>query len=120
MAQSARPFRCGSQLGQDFVDFHAVELALRLCARQQQVEQVVVGQVHQGLQAGGLARGQGLLMAAKKSLDEAAMKRIVSEIPLGTMASPDECGALTAFLCSDKVRHMTGATFDINGASYVR
>jgi NAD(P)-dependent dehydrogenase (short-subunit alcohol dehydrogenase family) len=53
-------------------------------------------------------------------LDEAGMKRIVSEIPLGTMASPDECGALVAFLCSDKVRHLTGATFDINGASYVR
>lgn len=53
-------------------------------------------------------------------LDEASMKRIVSETPLGTMASPDEGGALVAFLCSDKVRHLTDATFDINGASYVR
>ncbi len=51
---------------------------------------------------------------------EADVKRIVSEIPLGAMASPEECGALVAFLCSDRVRHMTGATFDINGASYVR
>jgi 3-oxoacyl-[acyl-carrier protein] reductase len=53
-------------------------------------------------------------------LDERDVKRILSEIPLGTMASPAECGALAAFLCSDKVRHLTGATFDINGASYVR
>jgi len=53
-------------------------------------------------------------------LDDAGIKRIQSEIPLGAMASPEECGALAAFLCSDKVRHMTGATFDINGASYVR
>ena len=53
-------------------------------------------------------------------LDEAGLNRILSEIPLGAMASPEECGALAAFLCSDKVRHMTGATFDINGASYVR
>jgi NAD(P)-dependent dehydrogenase (short-subunit alcohol dehydrogenase family) len=29
-------------------------------------------------------------------------------------------GALAAFLCADRVRHMTGATFDVNGASYVR
>jgi NAD(P)-dependent dehydrogenase (short-subunit alcohol dehydrogenase family) len=53
-------------------------------------------------------------------LDEAGLKRIVGEIPLGSMVRPEECGALAAFLCSDAVRHMTGATFDINGASYVR
>ena len=53
-------------------------------------------------------------------LDEAGLKRIVGEIPLGSMVRPEECGALAAFLCSDVVRHMTGATFDINGASYVR
>jgi NAD(P)-dependent dehydrogenase (short-subunit alcohol dehydrogenase family) len=51
---------------------------------------------------------------------EADLKRILGEIPLGSMASPQEIGALTAFLVSDHVRHLTGATFDINGASYVR
>jgi NAD(P)-dependent dehydrogenase (short-subunit alcohol dehydrogenase family) len=51
---------------------------------------------------------------------EADIKRIVSEIPLGSMASADEVGALVSFLCGDEVRHLTGATFDINGASYVR
>ena len=53
-------------------------------------------------------------------LDEEGVNRLLAEIPLGEMANPEECGALAAFLCSDKVRHMTGATFDINGASYVR
>lgn len=53
-------------------------------------------------------------------LDEAGLNRIISEIPLGAMATPEECGALAAFLCSDAVRHLTGATFDINGASYIR
>lgn len=57
---------------------------------------------------------------AYTGLDEAGIKRVVAEIPLGSMASPEECGALAAFLCSDQVRHLTGATFDINGASYVR
>ena len=57
---------------------------------------------------------------AHEGLDAAGLKRILAEIPLGSMATPQECGALAAFLCSDHVRHMTGATFDINGASYVR
>ncbi|MGH6930877.1 MAG: SDR family NAD(P)-dependent oxidoreductase [Dongiaceae bacterium] len=53
-------------------------------------------------------------------MDEASLRRVIADIPLGAMASPAECGALVAFLCSDQVRHLTGATFDINGASYVR
>lgn len=57
---------------------------------------------------------------AYEGATDADLKRILGEIPLGTMASPHEIGALTAFLCSDHVRHLTGATFDINGASYVR
>lgn len=59
-------------------------------------------------------------MAYEGGVTEADVQRIVAEIPLGTMASPQEVGALTAFLCCDHVRHLTGATFDINGASYVR
>jgi len=57
---------------------------------------------------------------AYTGLDDAGVERIIAEIPLGSMASPAECGVLAAFLCADQVRHMTGATFDINGASYVR
>ncbi len=57
---------------------------------------------------------------AHVGMTDADMRRVLSEIPLGSMASPEEVGALVAFLCTDEVRHMTGATFDINGASYVR
>jgi NAD(P)-dependent dehydrogenase (short-subunit alcohol dehydrogenase family) len=53
-------------------------------------------------------------------MTEADIRRVLSEIPLGSMASAEEVGTLVAFLCGDQVRHMTGATFDINGASYVR
>jgi len=53
-------------------------------------------------------------------MTDADIRRILSEIPIGSMASAEEVGALVAFLCADQVRHMTGATFDINGASYVR
>src|SRR5690349_8016208 len=41
---------------------------------------------------------------AYAGLDEAGINRILSEIPLGAMASPEECGALVAILCSDRVR----------------
>jgi 3-oxoacyl-[acyl-carrier protein] reductase len=55
-----------------------------------------------------------------EALTSEQIARVVADIPLGAMATPEECAALIAFLCSDEVRHMTGATFDINGASYVR
>jgi len=42
------------------------------------------------------------------------------EIPLGKMATPDEIAALTVFLLSGACPSATGATFDVNGASYVR
>ena len=35
------------------------------------------------------------------------------------ITSPEEVGELVAFLASGKVRHMTGATFHINGGSYM-
>jgi NAD(P)-dependent dehydrogenase (short-subunit alcohol dehydrogenase family) len=53
-------------------------------------------------------------------LDAEAIARAERDIPLGELAPPEEIGALAAFLCDDRVRHMTGATFDVNGASYVR
>jgi 3-oxoacyl-[acyl-carrier protein] reductase len=45
---------------------------------------------------------------------------ITDEIPLGELATPEDVAAMTVFLASGKARHSTGATFDINGASYVR
>ncbi|MEX2126183.1 MAG: SDR family oxidoreductase [Woeseia sp.] len=44
----------------------------------------------------------------------------LAEIPLGVAAPPEEVGNMIVFLLSGKVDHSTGATFDINGASYVR
>ncbi len=53
--------------------------------------------------------------------DIAARARAVAEIPLGRVATPDEVGRLAAFIASeDCPASSTGATFDINGASYVR
>ncbi len=47
-------------------------------------------------------------------------KEAVKEIPLGRVAQPEEVGAMVAFLLTGACASATGATFDINGASYVR
>jgi NAD(P)-dependent dehydrogenase (short-subunit alcohol dehydrogenase family) len=53
-------------------------------------------------------------------VDAETLRGVIADIPLGEMAAPEEIGALAAFLSSDHARHLTGATFDVNGASYVR
>ena len=44
----------------------------------------------------------------------------LAEVPYGEMAAPEELGRLCAFLLSGACESATGATFDVNGASYVR
>ncbi len=45
---------------------------------------------------------------------------MLDEIPLGDMASPEDVANVVVFLASGLARHATGATIDVNGASYVR
>lgn len=47
-------------------------------------------------------------------------KLAVKDIPLGRVASPEEVAAMIVFCASGACPSATGATFDINGASYVR
>ncbi|MEM8634143.1 MAG: SDR family oxidoreductase [Pseudomonadota bacterium] len=44
----------------------------------------------------------------------------VADIPLGRVAQPEEVAEMAVFLLSGACTSATGATFDINGASYVR
>lgn len=43
---------------------------------------------------------------------------ILKTLPMGRMASPEDCAAVTAFLLSDEGAYMAGQVLDINGASY--
>ena len=52
--------------------------------------------------------------------DIEARSKALSEIPLGRVAEPEEVAAMTVFLLTGACASATGATFDINGASYVR
>lgn len=51
---------------------------------------------------------------------EPGNEHMLQEIPMGDAVPPEEIGNMIAFLLSGLVNHATGATFDINGASYVR
>ncbi|WP_262694778.1 SDR family NAD(P)-dependent oxidoreductase [Kordiimonas aquimaris] len=51
---------------------------------------------------------------------EPGNEHMLKEIPIGDAAPPEEIGNMIAFLLSGLIDHATGATFDINGASYVR
>jgi NAD(P)-dependent dehydrogenase (short-subunit alcohol dehydrogenase family) len=78
------------------------------------------GYAAEGVLAFAIAPGFTATEMVSQALDDAAVARVVRGIPLGAMAPPEEIGALAAFLASDHARHLTGATFDVNGASYVR
>lgn len=67
--------------------------------------------------APGVVRTQMSVDAAAIAGGEAAVS---AGLAMGEWVPPEELGELVAFLATGKVRHLTGATIDVNGASYVR
>jgi NAD(P)-dependent dehydrogenase (short-subunit alcohol dehydrogenase family) len=53
-------------------------------------------------------------------LDRHGWDEVLKEIPLGEFGTPQDVADLVVFLASGRARHATGATIDVNGASYVR
>jgi NAD(P)-dependent dehydrogenase (short-subunit alcohol dehydrogenase family) len=45
---------------------------------------------------------------------------ITDSLAMREWVPPDEIGELIAYLASGRVRHLSGATLDVNGASYIR
>ncbi len=57
--------------------------------------------------------------------EEAAVSRggeeaITATLAMGEWVPPEDVARLVAFLATGRVRHLTGATLDVNGASYIR
>jgi len=46
--------------------------------------------------------------------------RITATLAMGEWVPPEDIGNLVSFLASGTVRHLSGATLDVNGATYVR
>jgi NAD(P)-dependent dehydrogenase (short-subunit alcohol dehydrogenase family) len=67
--------------------------------------------------APGVVRTQLSVRAANAVGGEAAVS---AGLAMGEWIPPSEVAAIVAFLSTGTVRHLSGATLDINGASYIR
>ncbi len=65
----------------------------------------------------GIAPGWVNTAMARAGMND-QLSSILESIPLGRMASPEDCAACAAFLLSDEAAYLSGMTIDINGASY--
>lgn len=65
----------------------------------------------------GIAPGWVETAMVRDHMDE-RLPSILSTIPLGRMASVDDCAAAAAFLLSEPASYLSGQVIDINGASY--
>ncbi len=44
--------------------------------------------------------------------------KIVSEIPLRRLSTPEDVAAAVVFLCTDEASYLTGVTLDVNGGRF--
>lgn len=64
------------------------------------------------------------VVRTRMSEDFAALQggeeQVTATLQMGEWVPPSDVAEVVAFLASGKARHLTGATLDVNGASYVR
>lgn len=65
----------------------------------------------------GIAPGWVNTAMARQGMDERE-REILDSIPLGRMATPEDCAAAIAFLLREEAAYLSGEVIDINGASY--
>lgn len=76
------------------------------------------GYAKDGIRAFIIAPGWVRTERVAPRIDAPENAHMLAEVPMGEAAPPREVGNIVAFLLSGLVEHATGATIDINGASY--
>lgn len=71
-----------------------------------------------GILAYAIAPGFVRTDRIKQVMAERGAEYITRDIPMGAPADPQDIANLVAFLAAGLAPHATGATFDVNGASY--
>jgi 3-oxoacyl-[acyl-carrier protein] reductase len=71
-----------------------------------------------GVRAYGIAPGFVRTDRIEQVMAERGAEYVTRDIPMGAPAEPQDVANLVAFLVAGLAPHATGATFDINGASY--
>lgn len=74
----------------------------------------------QGILAYAVAPGFVMTGMAEDYLSSRDGDKLLADIPLGRVATPEEVAETIRWLALDAPPSLTGATLDINGASYVR
>ncbi len=70
-----------------------------------------------GITISGIAPGWVATSMARDGMQD-RLPSILETIPLGRMASPEDCAEVTAFLLKPEAKYLSGVVVDINGASY--
>lgn len=74
----------------------------------------------EGITAFAIAPGWVNTAFNQDFFDQYGVEAAAETVPLGEVAEPEDIANTIAFLASGLAKHATGATIDINGASYVR
>lgn len=78
------------------------------------------GYARDGVLAYAICPGFTMTGMAEDYLASRGGEKLLADIPLGRVASPEEIATMAAFCALDAPPSMTGAVLDANGASYVR
>jgi 3-oxoacyl-[acyl-carrier protein] reductase len=78
------------------------------------------GYARENVLAFSVAPGFTMTGMAEEYLSSRGGEKLVADIPLGRVAGADEVAEAIRWLAADAPPSLTGATLDINGASYVR
>lgn len=70
-----------------------------------------------GIEFFGLAPGWVATSMSRDGMED-RLPEILSTIPMGRMATPEDCASTAAFLLSPSASYLSGVVIDINGASY--